>query len=408
MIEFLLMLIVLLVLSGVFSGLETAFLTLSHVKARSLYNQKQKNSEFLLKLKNNQRRLIITILIGNNLVNVASSSIATVVFTEAFGSAGIGVATGIMTLLILTFGEILPKTSFAKHSTKISLIASKYILFLEYLLLPVIFLFELLSNFLKMDNKNPDIVTESEIETMIEMGAEKEVLHKKQKQMMKSVFQFDDIKVKEIMTPRTDVFSIQEDEIVKDIRKKLSNTCYSRVPVYSKDIDNIIGYLHIRDLIPSGNSSKKKAKDIYKKIIFVSGEKIIQELFSEFQKYRMQMAVVLDEFGGTAGIVTMEDILEEIVGEITDESDNEEYFFKRISKDSYLFDGDVNINDLNEALRIKIPENGHYSTLGGYIQYKLNDFPEIGQEIKDKKNRLAMSVQKIRHHKIDKVKIKKI
>ncbi|MFW6047513.1 MAG: hemolysin family protein, partial [Candidatus Woesearchaeota archaeon] len=319
----------------------------------------------------------------------------------------IGIATGIMTLLILTFGEILPKTSFAKHATKISLIASKYVLLLEFILFPVIYFFEKISDLLKVNNSNPDIVTESEIETMIEMGAEKEVLHKKQKQMMKSVFQFDDTKVKEIMTPRTEVFAVQEDEYFSDLKKKVKNTCYSRILVYKEDIDNIVGYLHIRDLL----SEKKEhltAKDINKKIMFVSGEKIIQELFSEFQNKRMQMAVVLDEFGGTAGIITMEDILEEIVGEITDESDQEEKFYKKLSQKSYLVDGDTNISDVNEALRLKIPENGHYSTLGGYIQYKLNNFPGKDQEIFDKKNKITMTVKKITNHRIEKVNIKRM
>lgn len=395
------------VLSALFSGLETAFVSINPIKARALRDGKNKFGSILYNLKQKQRKVIIAILIGNNLVNIGSSAYATYLFTNAFGHAGVGIATGIMTFLILTFGEILPKTYFAKHATQISLMFAKFLQILIIILSPFIWFFERLADVCKISEVPTEVVSEKELQAMIDVGAEEAVLHKKQKQFMKSVFEFDDTKAKEIMTPRVDIFALEESDQISEKIKQIKIAGFSRIPVYKEHIDQITGYIHIRDLI--GTKKKDlKAKDLSNKIQFISGEKIIQELFTELQKKRKHIAIVVDEHGGTDGVVTMEDILEELVGEIMDESDTDELYIKKLDKNNWSISGDATIDDINEELKIKLPENEHYPTISGYIQNKINDLPEKDEEIIDKRKKIKMKVTSVKNHTIESVKISKL
>lgn len=394
-------LVILLSLSAFFSGIEIALVSITTVKVRTLLRLEKKGAKILEKLKENPKRMIITVLIGNNIVNVAASAFSAVVLTDALGNAGIGIATGAMTLLILTFGEILPKTYFAKYADKLALRYAHFIYGLQLLLFPFVIIFEHLSKLVAPDGTIA--VTENEIKAMIEMGGEEDILHKKQTQLMKSVFEFDDTPVREIMTPRVDLFRLPEDTKIKDAIKKIKVCGHSRVLTYRENIDKVTGYFHIRDLL--GVKPSIMLKTIALPAIFVSSEKIIQELFIEMQKSRYHMAVVVDEFGGTAGIVTMEDILEELVGEIMDENDEQELYIKKLDAKNYLVSGDVAIDDINETAGIKLREGSHYTTIGGYIQYKLKDLPKKGETVALKS--LKIKVVKMSNNKVDIVRITK-
>ncbi len=404
----LIILVAFLFLSGLFSGLETAFVSVSFIKARALKNSNVKGGQALYLLKEKQRKVIIAVLIGNNLVNIGSSAYMTSVFLKWFGNIGVAYATGVMTFLILTFGEILPKTYFSKNSEKFSLKFTGFIKFLLIIFAPFIWFFESISNIFRIDEISAEeTVSEGEIQAMIDVGAENHVIHKKQKQFLKSVFEFDDTKVKEIMTPRIEIFGVEENELIKDILKKVKIMGYSRILVYKGEIDKITGYLHIRDLLLP-NHKELTAKNLKSDILFVSGEKIIQELFAEFQKTRNHIAIVVDEYGGTDGIVTMEDVLEELVGEIRDETDEDEFYIKKLDDSSWLVSGDAFISDLNEELNLKISESEFYPTISGYIQYKLNDLPHKDQEILDKRKKFLMKVVSLKEHTIERIKITKL
>jgi len=398
---------ILIILSGLFSGIETAFVTISPIKARSIRDQKIKNGELLYKLKKNQRRTIIGILIGNNLVNIGASAYATYSLVQLFGGAGVGIATGTMTFLILTFGEILPKTYFAKNADKLILKVIKIIYFIQLVLLPLILLFEIISNIFKIDTTDNNAISENDIQAMIAVGTETEILHTKQKQLLYSVFDFDDTKVKEIMTPRIEVFGLEEKEQIKDVIKKIKIAGFSRIPVYKERIDNITGYIHIRDLL-SPNSKFLFVDDLKSQIEFISGEKIIQELFLEFQKTRNHIAVVVDEFGGTAGIVTLEDVLEELVGDIKDESDKEEASISKINAKTFIIRGDTYIDEVNEFIKIKIPENREFTTISGYIQHKIKNLPKKGEEIIDNRRKIKIKIIEMKDHSVEKIQLTKL
>lgn len=394
-----LILLGLLVLSAFFSGMETAFVSLSQLKVRALKEQKRKGADTLIKLKHKPKRVLITILIGNNLVNIGASAYSAVVLTRSFGDVGIGIATGGMTLLILTFGEILPKTYFANHAEKFCLNYSNILAIMQFILFPFVFVFEKMSDFISPEKKKG--VTETEIKTMIEMGAEDLILHEKQEELMQSVFDFDDTVAREIMTPRVDIFGFDENEKIKDIKKEIGKMGYSRIPVYKHDIDNIIGYFHIRDLLNANENHT--IKTICNKVLHVSSEKIIQELFIEMQRQRAHIAVVVDEFGGTAGIITMEDIMEELVGEIFDESDDEEDI-RKVGRKRWLVNGDCDIEMVNEKTSLKLNTHLSYNSIGGYVQHKLNDLPHEGQKISLKS--CTIEVIKMSNKKVEKIMIK--
>lgn len=403
----LLLLFGLLSLSALFSGLETAFVAVSQIRARSFRDQKKKHGQLLYNLKQNQRRLIITVLIGNNLVNIGSSAYATLIFTQAFGNAGVGVATGVMTILILTFGEILPKTYFAKNADKIALRFARFMQVMQILLLPVVFVFEKISDAFKIEGDGKQIISENDIQAMVDVGTESEILHKTQRQLIHSVFEFDDTKVKEIITPRIDIFAVEENEKIRNIIRKVKKSGFARIPVYKDNIDKITGYFHIRDLLLISNKDAT-VREISHEIMFLSGEKIIQEAFAEFQKARKHIAVIVDEFGGTDGVVTMEDILEELVGEIHDEADAKAPDIKKINSTTYKVCGDTQIDDVNEKLDTNFPEDKEYNTMSGYIQYKLKDLPTQGQVITEKRRKLKIKITKMKDHKIEMVQISRL
>lgn len=321
----LLLLFVLIVLSAIFSGSETAIFSLSDARILSLKKQRLRGADTLYKLRKRPNRLLITILIGNNIVNISASAIATYITTKMFGSIGIGIATGVLTLIILVFGEIIPKSFAYTKAVKISLLTAFPIYVLSVLLSPIIYFLESVTNkTIKLLGRKPDKkVTTSEIKTMIKMGAEEGVLKKDEEEMLEGIFELKETKVKDIMTKRSNVIAVEKNSMIGDVISKTIRSGYSRFPVYSRTIDNIIGIVHTKDLLPYTQKqwlSEPVSKAMIKPL-FVYEDKDIYSLLNELKKRNKHMAIVLNKKRKLSGIITIEDILEEIVGEIYDETD---------------------------------------------------------------------------------------
>jgi CBS domain containing-hemolysin-like protein len=373
------LLIILILFSAFFSGTETAFFSLSNIKLKKMISRKEKNAKLVAKLKSNPQRLLITILIGNNLANVAAASLATVIVADIFHSQVVGITTGIMTLVILIFGEITPKSISIKYNEKISRLTAKPLLLIERILLPIIWLFEKV--YPRRGLRVPAI-TEEELRIMTSVGVEEGTVQKREAEIIKKVFQLNDITVEDVMTPRSEVYALEENRKLKSVKNKIINSPFSRMPIYGKSIDQITGILYKDDALI--HLAKKGTDVILKRIareaIFIPESKFIDELMREFQSRHIHMAVVVNEYGEVVGIVTLEDVIEELVGEIVDETDISEELIKRVDKKTILVHGTTEVKHINKFFNISLEER--YITISGLLEDKLNRIPEIGQKLK--------------------------
>jgi len=319
------LLAVLVVFSAIFSGSETAIFSLSDARVLSLKKQKIRGAKTLYKLRKNPNRLLITILIGNNVANIAASAITTYLITRSLGSFGIGIATGILTLVILIFGEIIPKSFAYAKAARISLLMAYPLHLMSTILSPIIFCFELItSTMIKLSGKKPEKrVTSSEIKTLIKMGGEAGVLKKEEEEMLEGIFKLKETSVKKVMTKRSKVVAIEKNTMIGDALSKMVRNGYSRMPVYNRTIDGIVGVVHTKDLLPYTQKQwlSEPISKAMQKPVFVYSDKDIYSLLDELRKRNKHMAIVLNKKKKLEGIVTIEDILEEVVGEIYDESD---------------------------------------------------------------------------------------
>ncbi len=385
------LLIILIVLSGFFSGAESAYLSLNKIRLKRLLEKNVPKANLVKELKDDPHELITTILIGNNIVNIMASSIATAVAINLFGSVGVGIATGVITLAVLIFGEITPKTYALANREKICLFAARPLKILKVVFWPIIKVLDLFTKTISKIFPSPQMqtkVTEDEIKSIVNIGEEEGSIDKHEKEMIYNIFKFNDLEVSEIMIPRTDVISISYEKSVKEALKIFLKTGLSRIPVYNSDMDNIVGIVHIKDALKAVQSkrSSKKVKSIMKKAYFVPEQKRIVDLLTEFQRKKIHMAVVVDEYKGVEGIITIEDILEEIVGDIYDETDKEETLITKKSKHEALVSGKAEIEDINKELDLKLkPEDDSVETIAGLILEKIERIPKTGEEIKLKK-----------------------
>lgn len=376
-------LVALVGLSAFFSGLEVALVSLERGQLRRLVNEKRSGSHTLAKLKSNPKRMLITILLGVNLANIGAAAVATDVATGAFGSLGLGIATGAMTFILLIFGDITPKAYCYAHSEKISLRFARVILAMQYVLLPVVIFLELVTKAMfragKIDEK-PKKLSEAEVRAILDIGVEEQVLMKEEREMMKEVLEFHDTTVRSIMTPRNSIFSLGARLLIWDALPLINNSGFSRIPITGESSDNIVGIVHTRDLLRAlqANTSYMMLKDVARKPLFVSKDMLISKLLKEFQGRHLQIAIVLDEFGSTEGIVTLEDVIEELVGEITDETDVEQQLLKKVDRQTLILNGDVEIDDVNNALNVNLPKGKDYSTLSGLLHEHLQRIPQRG------------------------------
>ena len=405
------LLVVLIGLSGFFSGLEVALVGVRMAKVEQMVKDKVKGSTSLLKLKKNPSRMMASVNLGNNLVNVASTAIATDIALKIFGNDGLAIVIGIMTFLILVFGEITPKTYCNANAPKIAARYSRILLAFSYAFYPIVIMLESITKGiirLTGSSDNPPGLTEDEIKGVIDQGLKDKAIEKQESELVHGALNFDDIVIRSVMTPRTKMFTLNSKKILFEALPEINNSGFSRIPVYSENSDNIIGIVHVRDVLKSLEHDEKviSLESIMREPIFVSQEKMVSDLLKEMQGRQTHIAIVVDEFGGVEGCVTLEDLLEEIVGEIHDEKDTVQEIFQSEGNDTILTDGDIEIDKINEIFRTSIPEGDDYSRLNGLLHEKLRDIPKEGDKIEI--DSLRIIIEKVSKNKPDKIRIEKI
>lgn len=379
-------LFILLVLSAFFSSAETAFTAANRIRMRTLSEAGDRRARRVLAITDNSGKMISAILIGNNIANLSASSLATTLAIKLFGSMGAGIATGSLTLLILIFGEISPKTLAAIHADQIALAYSGIVAFLMKVFTPVIFLMNTLSMaFLRLLRVDPNagrrMMTEKELRTIMNVGHESGIIETEEHRMINNVFDFTDAQAKEIMIPRIDMTFVSVDATYQELLEIYRETKYTRLPVYEESNDNVIGILNIKDLLLCEDPGRFSIREVMRAPFFTYEHKNTAELFSQMKASSINIAIVLDEYGTTEGLITMEDLLEEIVGEIHDEYDyNEEEDIFAINNREYLVQGSMNLEDLCESLNIDL-QSKDYDSIGGYVIGLLDHVPQEGESV---------------------------
>ena len=406
----LIVLVVLLFLSAFFSSSETALTTANKIRMRTLAEAGDKRAARVLKVTDDQGKMLSAILIGNNIVNLSSSSLATTMAVKAFGSVGAGIATGVLTFLILIFGEVSPKTMATIQADKLALSVAGIIEFLMKMLTPVIFIINKLSmGFLFLlgvkPNKASTTMTEEEIRTIVDVGQESGVIENTERDMIHNLFDFGDAEAKEIMIPRIDMTFVHADATYEEVLEIFRKDKFTRIPVYEDSTDQVIGILNMKDLLIQDSSEGFSLRNYLREPYFTYEHKNTADLFIEMRKSSISMAIVLDEYGATAGLVTLEDLLEEIVGEIRDEYDTDEVDdITPIGDQEFMVLGSANINDVNDALDVKFSSDD-YDTLGGFCLGKLNHLPEKNEVILTEDN-ILLRIEKVDKNRIEKIYIK--
>lgn len=406
-----LMILVLLGLSAFFSSTETALSSVNKIRMQNYADEGNENAKLVLKISAQYDKAISTILIGNNVVNIASTAIATLLFTHLFGEEqGAAVSTVAMTLLVLTFGEILPK-SFAKaNSEKISLSVAKILNLLMIVLSPIVAVFVKLSSFLtgKAGKEDKPSVTEQELKYIIETIKEEGVLEEQESELAQSALEFDDITVQEILTPRVDMVTLNVEDNLEHILHIVEEEGFSRIPVYRDTTDNIIGMVRVKDiLLKASHNQPIQLEELLRPCVYVHRTMKIAQLLNELRRQKNHMAIITDDYGGTMGMVTMEDILEELVGEIWDEYDEVVDEMVQIEENVYEVSGDCNIYDLLEKLEID-DRNFECSshTVGGWTMECLERIPHVGESFT--RDLLQVTVTEIEDQRITKVRVEKL
>ncbi len=408
---------VLLLLSAYFSASETALTSLGKLKMKSLMEKEKKKALLLSLWVEDPNRLLTTILVGNNIANVAASVLFTIILLRLLGPTATGRAAalsmGIMTFLILVFGEITPKTYARQHAEGIALRTIGLLKFLSWALSPLIKSLVFITNVIirfsggKMDRPGP-FMTEEDIRGMLSVGEDEGVLEEEEREMIDSIFKFGNTKVQEVMVSRLDIVAVEAGGSLTDILRAAAEAGHSRIPVFEKKIDNIIGVLYVKDLLNlwgKKDEEKLKVKDLIRTPYFVPETKKVDELLREFQKKKIHLAIVVDEYGGTAGLVTLEDLLEEIVGEIEDEYDEEREEIKILEEGVALIDGRMDIGEVNERLSINLPEKEGVETVAGFVVDYLGWVPQTGEELTYEN--LLISVVEAERRRVVKMKITK-
>ncbi len=373
----------LVALSGFFSGSEIAFFSVPDTRAEALAEEGRRGSRALVRLKATPDRLLITLLIGNNVVNIGAASIATYAATQAFGSAGVGIATGGMTLLVLFFGEIVPKSFAAANAEKISLAIAPIFLGLAKALGVLVVPLEALTRAVLPDSRGViPTVTEAEIRALTEIGHEVGEIDPHERRIIQKAFTLDTTKAWEVMTPRVGIFAWPADQRLSDIASELQTVPFSRIPVYGDSLDEVTGILYVRDAYQALLSGQRDVRlgRLAREAMFVPATVVLSQLFAEFQARRIHAGIVVDEHGGTDGLITLEDILEELVGEIDDETDTPTEAFQRAGKDSIVVEGSVDLREINHFFNCTLPVLEHRS-LNGYLAQKFGRVPDPHESV---------------------------
>lgn len=403
----LIVVVVLIVLSAFFSSAETSLTTVNKVRLKSLEEQGNKRAKRVLQILENHGKMLSTILIGNNIVNIFASSLVTTFAIDVFGSVAVGIASGILTIIILLFGEITPKTWAMINAEKISLAYSGIIKFLMTVLTPVIFIIDKISIgimwIMRIDpNKKECAITEHELKTYVDVSHEEGVIESEEREMIYNVFEFSDAVAKDIMIPRIDMVTAPIDCTYKDLIAIFKESMYTRIPVYENDNDNIIGLVNIKDLIGLNNTRDFKIKDVLREAYYTYEFKKTADLLMEMRDCTMNVAFVLNEYGATVGMITMEDLLEEIVGEIRDEYDEDEAeLIQEVDDNIYLVEGSMKLDDINDAIGTNF-DSEDYDSIGGLIIESLDRLPEDKESV-TLENGTVLQVDGISQNRITKV-----
>lgn len=402
-------LVVLLFLSAFFSSAETALTTLSPIKVRSWVEENPtKRVLTLQKILDNRNKLISAILIGNNIVNISASSLTTSLVISVWGNAAVGVATGVLTLFVLLFGEIIPKTWAMCNNEKLSLAYAKVIYLLMQVLTPVIYIVNLIADFilrlLHIDSSKKTAMTETELKTYVDVSHEDGVIEQEEKNIIYNVFDFSDSVAKDIMIPRIDMTTIDVDASYQDALNLFKESMYTRIPVYENEIDNVIGIINIKDFLLVPNKRLFKIRDIMREAHYTYEFKKTADLLLEMRNIAANVSLVLNEYGATVGMITMEDLLEEIVGEIRDEYDeDEEDLIQEIDERTYLVDASMKLSDINDALGTEFTSE-NYDSIGGIIIEMLDRFPTENEQVATDSN-IVLTAAEVIQNRIEKVKI---
>ena len=382
----LLSLILLLCLSAFFSSSETALLSISQMRIRTLVDEGNKRAMTLERVVSNKSKMLSAILIGNNVVNLSASSLITSLVINHFGNAYVGIATGIITLLILIFGEISPKTMATLQAEKVALKVAGIISVLMKILTPVIFIINLLAGgvlrLMGVDpNAKTDTITESELRTIVDVSHEEGVIESEERRMINNVVDFGDTQAKDVMVPRIDMVFVEENTTYDELMEVYRENMFTRIPVYRDTTDNVIGIINMKDLLFYEKSTDFRLKNYLREAYFTYEFKKTSELFMEMRQNSVSLAIVLDEYGATAGLITLEDLLEELVGEIRDEYDADELkSFQKLSDREYRVEGSMKLDDINDALELSLSSED-YDSVGGLIIGALDHVPVAGEGV---------------------------
>ncbi len=405
----LVILVILVAMSAFFSSAETALTTLSNVKVRAMVDETPTGRVLTLqKILDSRSKLISAILIGNNVVNISASSLMTSLVIRIWGNTAVGIGTGILTLVILIFGEIVPKTWAMCNNEKLSLAYARVIYFLMQALTPVIFIIDKISGFflgiLHIDQSSRVMMTETELKTYVDVSHEDGVIEQEEKKLIYNVFEFGDSVAKDIMIPRIDMTSIDVNATYEELLGLFRESMYSRIPVYENEVDNIIGIVIVKDFLLVENRETFKIHDILREGYYTYEYKKTADLLLEMRLLTTNVAFVLSEYGATVGMITVEDLLEEIVGEIRDEYDADEAeLFKQISDNEYEVGGSLKLDDINDVLETRF-DSEDYDSIGGIMIELLDRFPTEGESVVTEDG-ITLTAKKVENNRIETVTI---
>lgn len=404
----LLILILLIGLSAFFSSAETALTTVNKIRIRNLAEAGDKSAVTLTKVLEDQGKMLSAILVGNNVVNLTASSMSTTLAMNIWSNKAVGVATGVLTLVILVFGEISPKTISTLYSEKISLKYAKFIYLFMTVMTPVIYAVNVLSSgFLRLvhvdPNRKQEAITEDELRTIVEVSHEEGVIESEEKKIINNVFDFGDSVAKDIMVPRIDMAMVEVDATYDELIDIFREEKYTRMPVYEETTDNVIGIINMKDVLLIDRNEEFHIRDLLREPLYTYEYKNTAELMVEMRQTSNNMIIVLDEYGATAGMITLEDLLEEIVGEIRDEYDeDEEQELVKVGPGEYVVEGSMKLDDLNDQLELELElESEDYDSIGGLIIGQLDRLPEEGESVVCDGIRLV--VDRLDKNRIDRV-----
>ncbi|HKM40467.1 MAG: hemolysin family protein [Patescibacteria group bacterium] len=402
---YIILLIVLIFFSAFFSSAEVAFLSLSEAKLSVLANEKRRNSRMIIKLKSDPRSLLVTILIGNNIVNISAASLATVVFSHYFDSAVIGITTGIMTAVILIFGEIIPKAFASSKALSLARLWAGPLTFLKIVFSPIIVIMNTITNIL-VGKHQSEKISEEELKALAMTGVEQGTIDRSEGVMIENLFSLNNITAEDIMTPRVEIVYVLEGDSIEKCAEEIERFGTTRCLVVDNNPDKVKGFVHAQDVLLAFRQGREndKVSSLIRPIAFVPKQMIVSSILKELQRRKMHIAVVMDEYGGTDGIVTLEDILEELVGEIIDEHDVDDTLIKRIGKNEIMVSGITEARDINRFLNINISDNG-LDTIADIILNQIKKIPKEGMKIKVKD--YECTIKKVENRVIKLVNIRK-